>query len=56
MFEEKDVGKWTCLVGVVNGSEVTTAEGHAQVRHGRSLFLDKGRPNIIVGHDNSIIG
>ena len=30
-MEARDSGKWTCLVSVVNGSEVTTAEGHAQV-------------------------
>ena len=30
-MEIKDTGKWTCLVSVVNGSEVTTAEGHSQV-------------------------
>jgi hypothetical protein len=30
-MEIKDSGKWTCLVSVVNGSEVTTAEGHSQV-------------------------
>jgi len=29
--ETRDLGPWTCLVSVVNGSEATPAEGHAKV-------------------------
>lgn len=33
--EERDLGSWTCLVSVVNGSEVTPAQGHAKVFEAR---------------------